>query len=577
LVLSKADSGAGIPARQQDEKCDNQRKLTQQLSQLSMLSEVDESLFSTQSSLADASHSKSETEAQYCSSSWPSASEASGSRGASLSLEPESPRPYPAPNHGRQGQAQVRQGHPQRHQLAQAVTKRHQEKWREAGNGAKLGDGRGQQAGARSAARKPQGFGAKIGEHRQHQTDESKAGELKQKSQGTAPRDKKREKHAAVGPTPHAVLRGSEETQHVASSHKTDRRRRSAKRQSSKLVAGLTDATAWSRCHATDLQPADVKVSAHRRRRHRHEQPAAHLSPGRGSRHHAQEPESECFSDSSVSEQHRTKQPTVRQDQAYMRKKQTHCRPTSATQGELDSSAVGRRHRGSQGHSLASAQHRLDSQQLPHSSEALLRVSNASAQHRLGSQQLPHGSEALHSFSSPSSAEQCAIGSTAQHMAGDIQQQLEQSILFEGLHQSATGSGPCGTLPLPHAPAAATVPTVTRLSGTALNAEAMGASGAGPDGSGPLAAAQEEQPSAVLTGAAPGAGLQDGGPGPMQALMIALENMTKASQTKLAAMGSMGCQPVVSDAAACPSGGRRPMLAAYDNMNDVYNFWRMMC
>ena len=573
LVLLTA-SGAGMPARQQGEKCESQGKLTQQLSQLSMLSEVDESLLSTQDSLAGASHSRSDTEAQSCSSSWPSASEASEFRGNSLCLEPEYPRPYPAPSHGRQGQGQARQGHPHRHQITRAVTKRHQGKWREAGNGAKLSGGRDPQAGTRSAARKPQGFGARFGEHQQHQMDGSKAGELKQKSQGTAPMDVKREKHTAVGSTPHAVHRGSEEPQHFGSSHTADRRRRSAKPQSSQPTAGSTDAAAWSHWHATDLQPADVKISAHRRRQHRHEQPAAHLSHGHSGRHHPQGPESECFSDSSVSEQQRTKQPTARQDQAYLRKKQTHSRPTSATQGELDGSAVGRRHRDSQGHSHASAQHRLDSQQLYHSSEALLRVSDASAQRRLdsqqlpealprvgsasaqcrlGSQQLPHNSEALQSFSLPSSAEQCAIGSTAQHMGGDIQQQLEQNSQFEGLHQSATGVGPCGTLPLPHA---AAVLTVTRLSGTALKAEAQAASGTGPDGSGPLAAALEIQPSAGLTGAAPGAGQQDGGPGPMQALMIALESMTKASQTKLAAMGSMGCQPAVSDAAACPSGRR---------------------
>ncbi len=562
MVLSTASSGADMPARQEGEKCESQKKLTQQLSQLSILSEVDESLFSTQGSLADASHSKSETEAQSCSSSWPSASEASESRGNSLSLEPESPRPYPAPSHGRQGQAQAWQGHPHRHQLAQAATKRHQDKWQEAGNGAKLGDGRVQQAGTRSAARKPQGFGARFGQHQQHQMDESKAGELKQKGQFTAPREAKREKPTAVGPTPHAVLRGPEEPQHVGSSHKADRRRRSAKPQSSKPAAGSTDAAAWSHWHVTDLQPADVKISAHRRRRHRHEQPAAHLSHGHGGRHYPQGPESECFSDSSMSEQQRTEAPTVRQEQVCMRKKQTHSRPTSATQGELDGSAVGRRHRASQGRSHATAQHRLDSQQLPHSSEALLRVSNASVQRRLGSQQLPHGSEALHTFSSPASAEQCAIGSTAQHMGAETQQQLEQVSHFEGLHQPSIDSGPCSKSPLPHAPAAATVPTVTGLSGTALNAEAQAASGTGPDGSGPMAAAQEVQASAGLTGAAPGAGLQDGGPGPMQALMIALENMTKASQTKLAAMGSMGCQPAVSDAAACPPGGRRPILAA---------------
>ncbi len=594
LVLSTASSGAGVPARQHGEKRENQRKLTQQLSQLSMLSEVDESLFSTQGSLADASHSRSETEAQSCSSSWLSASEASGSRGNALSREPESPRPYPAPRHGQQGQAQARQGHPHRHQLAQAVTKRHQEKWqeagngaklgdgrhqekwREAGNGAKLGDGRDQQATTRSAASKPQGFGARFGEHQQRQMDGSKAGELKQKSPGTAPREVKREKHMAGSPTPYAVLRGSGEFQHVGSSHKADRRRQSAKPQSSKYSAGSTNAAAWSHLHATDLQPADVKISAHRRRQHRHEQPAAHLSHGHSGRHYPQEPESECFSDSSVSEQQRTKQPTVRQEEAYMRKKHTHSRPTSATQGELDSSAVGRHQRDTQGRSHASAQHRLDSQQLPRSSEALLRVSDASVQHRLGSQQLPHSSEALHSFSSPSFAEQSAIGSTAQHMGADTQQLLDQNSQSAGLHQTATDLGPCSALPLPHAAAAAAVPTVTGLSGTALNAEAQAASGTGPDRSGLLAAAQEVQASAGLTGTAPVAGLQDGGPSPMQALMIALENMTEASQTKLAAMGSMGCQPAVFDAAACPSGRRRPILTAYDRMNDVYASWCMM-
>ena len=552
LVLSKADSGAGMPARQQGEQCEHQRKLTQQLKQLSMLSEMDDALLSTQGSLADASRSRSETEPQSCSSSWLSASEASEPRSNAHFLEPESPRPYPAPSHGRQGQARARQGRPHRHQLAQAVTKSHQEKWREAGNGANLGGGRDQQAGTSSAARKPQGFGARFGEHQQHQMDGSKAGELKQKSQGTAPRDVKREKHTAVGPTPHAVLRGSEEPQHVGSSHNTDRRRSSAKPHSSKPTAGSIDTAACSHRHATDLQPADVKISAHRRRQHRHKQPAAHLSHGYSGRHHLREPESECLSDSSVSEQQRTKGSAVRQDQAYMRKKQTHSRPTSATQGKLDSSAVGRRHRGSQGHSHASAQHRLDSQQLHHSSEALLGISLASAQCKLGSQRLPHNSEALHSFSLPASAQHCAIGSTAQHMGADTQQQLEQNSQSAGLHQSATGSKPCCTLPLPHA--AATGPTVTGLPGTALNAEAQAASGTGLDGSGPLAAAQEVQPSAGLTGAAPRAGLQDSGPGPMQALTIALENMTKASQTKLAAMGSMGCQPAVSDVAACPSG-----------------------
>jgi len=525
---------------------------------------VDESLLSTQGSLAGASHSRSDIEAQSCSSSWLSASEASGSRGTSLSLEPESPRPYPAPSHGRKGQAQVRPGHLHKHQLAQAMTKRHQEKWREAGNSAKLGDGRDQQAGTGSTAKKPQGFGARLGKHQQHQIDGSEAGELNQKGQGTASREVKREKHAAVGPTPHAVLRGGEEAQHAGYRHKADRRRRSAKPQSSKPAAGSRDAAARSLWHVTHLQPADVNILAHRRRQHRHEQPAAHLSHGHSGRHHPQEPESECFSDSSVSEQQRTKQPTARQDQAYMRKKQIHSRSTSATQGELDGSAAGRRYRASQGHT------------------------HASAQRRLGSQQLPHSSEALHRFSSPSSAEQCAIGNTTQHMGADTQQQLEQVSQSAGLHQTATDSGPCSRLPLPHAAVPtvtrlsgnalnATVPTVTWLSGNALNAEAQAASGTGPDGSGPVAAAQEVQASTGLTGAAPGAGLHDGGPGPMQALMIALENMTKASQTKLAAMGSMHGQPAVSDAAACPSGGKGPMLAAYHNNNDVHAFRLMMC
>ncbi|DBA76239.1 TPA: hypothetical protein ACH3X1_009959 [Trebouxia sp. C0004] len=503
----------GMPVRQQGERCENQRKLTQQLSHLSKLSEVEESLYSTQGSLAGASHSKSDTEAQSCSSSWLSASEASGSRGNSHSLEPESPRPYPGPSHGRQGEAQARQGHPHRHQLAQAMPKRHREKWREAGNGAKLGDGRDQQAGIRSAARKPQGCGARFGEHQQRQMNESKAGELKQKSQGTTPKEVKREKHTAVGPTPHAVLGGSAEPQHVGTSHKADRRRWSAKPQSSKPAASLTDTAAWSHRHATDLQPADVTISAYRRRWHRHEQPAAHVSHGHRGRHHPQEPEVEPFSASSMSEQQRT--PT-RQDQAYMRKKQTHSRPPSSAQGEVDSNAVGSRHRASQGHTHASSQHRLDSPQLPHTSEALHRVSL------------------------PSSAEQCAIGSTAQHMAADTQQPLEQVSQSTGLHQTATISGPCNTLPLPHA-AAATLPTVTGLSGTALNAEAHAAPGTEPDGSGLMAAAQEVQASAGLTAAAPGAGLHNGGPGPMQALMIALENMTKTSQTKLAAMGSDVC------------------------------------
>ena len=559
-----------MPARQQGEKCESQRKLTQQLSQLSFLSEVDESLFSTQGSLADASHSKSEAEAQSCSSSWPSASEASEFRGNSLSLEPESPRPYPVPSHGQQGQAQAQQGHPHRHQLAQAMTKRHQEKWQEAGLGAKLGDGRDQQAGPRSAARKPQGFGARSGEHQQHQMEESKAAELKQRGEGTVSRGLRREKHVAGGPNPHAVLRKSEGPQRVGSSQKADRRRRSGNPRFSQPAAGPRTTASCSHWHATHLQPADVKISAHGRRRHRHEQPAAHLSHGHSSGHHSQGPESDCLSDSSMYEQPRTKQPALRHEQAYMRKKQTHSRPSSATQGELDNSAVGRRQRASQG-SHASAQHRLDSQQLPCSSESLLRVSHASAQCGLGSQQLPHGSEALLRVSSPASAEQCAIGSTAKHMGADTQQQLEHNSQSAGLHQTAPESGPCGTLPLPHAPAA-TVPTVTGLSGTALDAEAQAASGTGPDGSGLLAAAQEVQASAGLTGAAPGAGLQDGSPGPMQALMIALENMTKASQTKLAAMGSMGCQPAVSDAAACPSGGRRPMLAAYHNKDDFLRF-----
>ena len=560
MVPSTAVSGAGMPARQQGEKCESQRKLTQQLSQLSILSEADESLSSTQGSLADASHSKSETEVQSCTPSCPSPSEASESRGNSLSLEPESPRPYPAPSHGPQGQAQARQG-PHRHQLAPAVSKQHQDKWREAGNGAKLGGGRDQQAGTRPAAWKPQGFGARFGEQQQRQMNGYKAGQLRQRGQGTAPRDIKREKHMAVGPTPHAVHRGSEEPQHGGSTHKAGKRHQSNKHQSSKSAAGPADTAAWSHWHATDLQPADVKTSAHRRRRQRHEQPAAHMSPGHSGRHYSQGPENEHFSDSSMSEQQRTRQPAVRQEQPHMRKKQTHSRPTSATQGELDGSAVGRCRSASQGHSYA-AQHRLDSQQLPHSSEALLRVSNASAQCKLGSQQLPHGSKGLHRVSSPASAEQC-VGSTAQLKGADTQQQLQQVSQLEGLHQTTTGSGPCSRSPLPHAPAAATVPVVTGLSGTALNAEAQAASGTGLDGSGPLAAAQEVQASNSLTGAASGAGVQDGVLGPMQALMIALENMTKSSETKMAAVGLMHGQPAVSDAAACPSGGRRPMLAAY--------------
>ncbi len=514
--------------------------------------------------LTDASHSRTDSDAESCRSFCLSSSGQSRPRSCPDMLEPGSPRPCPAPGYGRRSQVHVQQQHLQGQQH--------------------------QQSGARSGDRKQRDFDVNSSQQQQQQQQQrgecdAEYAEQKQRPLAKAPREVRRKHGCGVSALAAAADHQADpadpkELQQVPMAGRQPQR---AKRDQLDHIK-RSDAAAGHRCRrspARVTQPAHMSATTHgKQQRHTAQPPAASLD-SRHDRHHGHEHADgeggRQLGRSSMSHQPRPKQLVATNEQVHMRKKLTHSRPASAARYALDNQIRWEQSGAQQAYGAETASHQQKDEGLP---------CQAVSQHQSQSSHLTSTEQAWSRIIASSAGLPdvgMQLGDRAQQQQQDLGPQpagLQQVALTSGLQQAGPVSGLHSAMS--RGTQAQGMPDAAGLHGAAPRAmmlipaagaglhgiapTAEGQAAATPFGSAPVSSATgaayaeglfAAAPGGVLHADAPIRGLQEAAPGPMQALMIALENMTSASQQKLAALEQTNHQlPSAFDAttSSCLSG-----------------------
>lgn len=514
--------------KQQGGKYDYQRKLTQQLSQLSIPSDTAESHYSTQDTLTDASQSSTGSQARSYSSSSSSAPERSQGKDYINTPEPESPRPCPGPTHGRRGQAEPQQRHLHGQQRGQVSTWHDQQKWRDTG--AFLGSSRKLAALAKSTAR-------------MHRESGSCPDEQRVRKHSMAPGTEKRE---GLGSAAAQQANHVEQTPTCAG-RTADGQQHRAKHPSLSSVLSPAQGASHSdqrrtECGSIHLGRDNRVAQARGQRRHQQQASASQYQ----TRHlYMAGDDSKQRSDSSLESCHARKQPVTSPNQAHVHKRMSRSHAAAAAESGHDSHPSGGHGKSNRVRSVESAQRQMECQRLLYQS---------AGEQRHPARQSTSTRAARQSMAASLPVES---GANEQPSRQTQQQQSGQPSKHTGLQQTASESRPHTAEAVSEA-LVADVPVGTGLHCTALGAGAPAINGPGLHGFAAMPSAQTVPavrglaatvPHAVLHGAAPMAGQQEAVTDPVQALMIALESMTKASQDKLAAVGQTDQQMPVPAAA----------------------------
>ena len=522
---------SGVHAKQQGGRHDYQRKLTQQLSQLSYLPDTAESHSSTQDTVTNASQSSTDSQARSYSSSSSSAPERSQGKDCINAPEPESPRPCPGPTHGRRGQAKPQQRRLHGQQRGQVPTWHDQQKWRD--NGASSGSDRKRAALANPDARVRQGSGP--------QPDKQRA-----RKHSKAPGTGKREGAGSAAP---------QQAYHVeqtptCAGRMADKQQHRAKHRSLSSVLSPAQGVSHSDQQRTDcgsIHPGGDDRAAQVKGPRNHQQQASQASASWYQTRHLYMAgdDNKQLSDSSLESCRVRKQPVMRHIQADVHKKLSRSRAAAAAESGHDSIPSGGHGKSNRVRSAESAQRQMDCRSLSHQSAVEQRHPARQSRSTRAARQSTAATQPLES------------GADKQPSRQTQQQQPGQPSKHTGLQQTASQSRPHSAEAVSEA-LVADVPVGTGLHGTALGAGAPAVSGPGLHGYDAMPSAQKVPAVQGLDGTAPHAGLHEAAPmagqqeavtDPVQALMIALESMAKASQDKLAAVGQTGQQMPVPAAA----------------------------
>ena len=501
------------------------------MSQLSAVSEVTESANSTRRSDTDESHSRTDSGDEPCSSCRLSMSEESGARDFLASLELDCPRPYPAPKHSRRSQPPV---------ISDRGRLRGQHHW---APGARPTEQKWREPGAGSAGPEEHGVGTGLSEP-------------KQKKHGRNPGALRREDKKPIAASSQADCGLP---QHTQLSHIASRQRQHAKHANPKHAQRM----AAAHPHGQSPQPPHTNtqlcVSQHHRhtgrhtaeafvswpdRRHAHESAherrPAHWSDRQHAHHHAHNHGQ--LSKSSMAQQHDRGRPAARAEHSASHKKLTHSRPTSAAGHANDSHSCEIDSRGELERRSHAAQQQQDYQDLPP-----LAVS----------QQQPAAHQSGCTEHMQASAQKDSL---MQHEQAVVRQEAglkrvvpvsdSHSVTAVGNSQAAAGLSRAGL----HGTAHDDVMQQAALHGNGLQAD-MQVLGAGLCGSTPVTGLIATAAEAGLHGEASLTGRQAALPGPMEALMKALEHMTSLSQQKLAGLSQIDHKLPATQDAGTPTPG----------------------